>query len=166
MPKSGFGYSRYNQAPGPMPVIPPQRQGTKATAQGLSQESRARMAANTAPRSGPNMTAGQVQKMPIGTAPMVAGSMKASGIPSGMKQGVPPGISSRMRSEMRTGMAPGTAAEPAPGYVTKAAQKSAAGSRMTGPVLDFSPGGLLNGIILSEVLGKPKCLQKTFGKRW
>ncbi|MGI6668362.1 MAG: hypothetical protein ACOX4M_02690 [Acetivibrionales bacterium] len=63
-------------------------------------------------------------------------------------------------------MAPGTAAEPAPGYVTEVAQKSTAGSKMTGPVLDFSPGSLLNGIILSEILGKPKCLQKTFGKRW
>jgi hypothetical protein len=61
---------------------------------------------------------------------------------------------------------PKTMPEPLPRDTSSLAQKEAAGSKITGPVLDFSPNSLLSGIILSEILGKPRCLQKTFIKRW
>jgi hypothetical protein len=105
------------------------------------------MAPGPALRSGParrpglNTAPGSEKEMPIGTK-----SIKVSDMSSGTKPGI----------------TPATASRDVPGV----AEKSTAGSNMAGSVLDISPDSLFNSIILSEILGKPKCLQKTFRKRW
>lgn len=94
-----------------------------------------------AQRPGPNAAARPAKEMPMGKIPLTASGI-SSGMTPGMTPKAPPGDK--------------------PGIV----QKNAAGSKMPGHVLDFSPNSLLNGIILSEILGKPKYLQKMFRKRW
>lgn len=69
--------------------------------------------------------------------------------------------------------APGSKSRPDPGMMPKAAPgkttdmahaKQATVRKNAGLALDFSPNSILNGIILSEILGKPKCMKNTFRK--
>jgi hypothetical protein len=141
MPEDSFGpFGGFNPAPWKMPASPARRAGANI-APGHRRRSRPRTAARPTQRPGHNITAGQTKEMPMETGPVTA-----SGIPSGMTQGM--------------------ASEPAPGNLPAVARKNTDESKIAESVLDFSPGGLLNGIILSEILGKPRCLQKTFRKRW
>ncbi|MGE5614760.1 MAG: hypothetical protein ACM3XR_10180 [Bacillota bacterium] len=173
MPKRGFGYFGFNPAPEPIPIIHSSKvSGIKAAAPGTSQVSGKSGATKPASGPGMNITARQVKDMPMGAMLEGKQPMTASAMAQGMASGLPPGISPGMHSGAQPGMTPGTIAKPMQGNVTEAARKRmaerkmTAGSKMAGYVPDFSPSTLLNGIILSEILGKPKCLQKTFGRRW